>query len=69
MYLDALGTTQKEYMTLTEAARISKNGYSEEYLGLLARTGKIGAVKFGRNWEITREALAEYEEGHRQEAA
>jgi Fic family protein len=69
MYLDALGTTQKEYMTLTEAARISKNGYSEEYLGLLARNGKIGAVKFGRNWEITREALAEYEEGHRQEAA
>jgi excisionase family DNA binding protein len=61
IYLDSLGTSAREYLTLAEAAKLSKNGYSQEYLSLLARTGKIGAVKFGRNWKITKEALEEYE--------
>jgi len=61
IYLDALGTSQSEYLSLAEAAKISKNGYGEEYLSLMARTGKIGAVKFGRNWKITKEALDDYE--------
>lgn len=61
IYLDSLGTSAKEYFTLADAAKLSKNGYSQEYLSLLARTGKIGAVKFGRNWKITKEALEEYE--------
>ncbi|MFH0885236.1 MAG: Fic family protein [Candidatus Micrarchaeota archaeon] len=65
IYLDAFGTEQKEYLTLAEAAKISKNGYGEEYLSLLARNGKIGAVKFGRNWKITKEALEEYEKEHK----
>jgi len=64
MYLDSLGTESKEYLTLAQAAKISRNGYSEEYISLLARTGKIGAVKFGRNWKITKEALEEYEKAH-----
>jgi Fic family protein len=65
IYLDAFGTEQKEYMSLAEAAKISRNRYSAEYLSLLARTGKIGAVKFGRNWKITRKALEEYEKEHK----
>ena len=64
IYLDALGINQKEYLTLAEAAKISRNSYSEEYLSLLARNGKIGAIKFGRNWKITKEALEEYEKEH-----
>lgn len=64
IYLDSLGTESKEYLSLTEAAKISKNKYSGEYLSLLARTGKIGAVKFGRNWKITKEELEEYEKEH-----
>ncbi len=64
IYLDALGTEAKEYMTLAEAAKTSKNGYSADYLGLLARAGKIGAVKFARNWKISQEALEEYEDQH-----
>jgi Fic family protein len=64
IYLDSLGKSQKEYLTLTEAAKVSKNKYSEEYLSLLARIGKINAVKFGRNWKITKEALEEYERKH-----
>lgn len=64
IYLDSVGTESKEYFTLGEAAKISKNNYSQEYLSLLARTGKIEAVKFGRNWKITKEALKEYEKNH-----
>ena len=62
IYLDSLGAAPKEYITLAEAAKHSK--YSQEYLSLLARKGKIGAVKFGRNWKITKEALEEYEKKH-----
>jgi Fic family protein len=65
IYLDSLGKNPGEYLELAEAAKISKNGYSQEYLSLLARTGKLGAVKFGRNWKITKEALEEYEKEHR----
>lgn len=65
IYLDALGKTQSTYMSLAEASRISKNKYSEEYLSLLARTGKIGAVKFGRNWKITKKELEIYENEHK----
>ncbi|MBI5227808.1 Fic family protein [Candidatus Micrarchaeota archaeon] len=65
IYLDTLGNSQKDYMTLSEAAKISKNHYGEEYLSLLARTGKIGAIKFGRNWKITKEALEDYETDHK----
>jgi len=64
IYLDAFGSVQNEYLTLAEAAKISRNGYSEEYLSLLARTGKVGAVKFGRNWKITKEELQAYEQEH-----
>ncbi len=64
IYLDFFDLEQKEYLSLAEAAKISKNGYSEEYLSLLARDGKIGAIKFGRNWKITKEELDEYEKAH-----
>ena len=64
IYLDSLGTRPKDYLDLSDAAKVSKNGYSQEYLSLLARDGKIGAVKFGRNWKITKEALEEYEKDH-----
>jgi Fic family protein len=65
IYLDSLGKNPGEYLELAEASKISKNSYSQEYLSLLARTGKIGAVKFGRNWKITKEALEEYENEHK----
>jgi hypothetical protein len=61
VYLDVFGIKQKEYLSLAEAAKISKNKYGAEYLSFLARTGKIGAIKFGRNWKITKEELEEYE--------
>lgn len=64
IYLDALGTEAEDYLTLSQAAKTSR--YSEEYLSLLARTGKLGAVKFGRNWKITRKTLKKYEREHQE---
>jgi len=34
--------------------------YSQEYLSLLARRGKLEAVKFGRNWYTSKEAVEKY---------
>ena len=65
MYLDSLGPQTSEYLTMTEAANVSQNRYSAEYLSFLARKGKIGAVKFNRNWKIYKDALEEYEKKHR----
>ena len=63
LYLNNLTQTTEEYLTLTQAAKQSK--YSQEYISLLARKGKIGATKTGRNWKITKTALKEYEKKHK----
>ena len=50
---------QGDFISLQDAAKISP--YSQEYLSLLARRGKLFARKVdGRNWFTTRTALAEY---------
>jgi hypothetical protein len=46
------------YISLKEAARFCD--YSQEYLSLRARRGKLKAVKFGRNWMTSKEWLDEY---------
>ena len=48
------------YISLKEATKYCD--YSLEYLSLLARKGKLPAVKFKRNWMTTREAIEEYKE-------
>lgn len=48
-----------QWISLAEAAQGSP--YSQEYLSLLARTGKLMAKKRGRNWLTTRAAIAEYQ--------
>jgi len=47
-----------KYISLTEAAE--GTDYSQEYLSLRARQGKLKAVKFGRNWVTKREWVDEY---------
>jgi hypothetical protein len=49
---------KKEYISLNEAA--SYCFYSQDYLSLRARQGKLKAVKFGRNWVTRREWLNDY---------
>lgn len=46
------------YISLKEATRYCK--YSQEYLSLRARQGKLKAEKIGRNWLIKKEWLEEY---------
>ena len=48
----------QDYISLQDAAIICS--YSQEYLSLRARQGKLKAVKFGRNWVTTKDWLQEY---------
>src|SRR3989344_1589632 len=46
------------WISMLEASRLC--AYSQEYLSLLARRGKIFSKKLGRNWYTTREAVDDY---------
>lgn len=46
------------YISLQEASKSCS--YTQEYLSLRARQGKLKSAKFGRNWVTTREWLSEY---------
>jgi len=48
----------KNYISLQEATEYCD--YSQEYLSLRARHGKLKAIKFGRNWVTKKEWLEEY---------
>ncbi len=48
----------RHWITTEDAVHIS--GYHPEYVRRLARQGKIGAVRKGRDWWIDRDALQEY---------
>lgn len=55
-----MGNEGNEYISLKTAAQYCR--YSQDYLSLRARQGKLKALKFGRNWVTTREWLQEYVE-------
>lgn len=48
----------KTYISLKEAVKYCP--YSQDYLKLRARQGKLRAEKMGRNWFTTKEWLQEY---------
>jgi hypothetical protein len=48
----------EKYISLMDATKLC--GYSQEYLSLRARRGKLKSVKQGRNWVTTKEWLDEY---------
>ena len=47
-----------KYISLSKAVEYCN--YSQEYLSLRSRQGKLKAVKFGRNWLTTKEWIDEY---------
>jgi hypothetical protein len=51
---------ENEWIPLREAAQGTP--YSQEYLSLLARTGRLEAIKRGRVWYTTRQAVTGYQE-------
>lgn len=67
LWIDALKIPSKDdkedFIPLSEAAKISP--YSQEYLSLLARKGKLESIKIKRNWVTTRKALKEYIDSQR----
>lgn len=46
------------FISLTDAAKLI--GYTSEHLNLMARKGKLGAKKLGRNWCTSRQWLGEF---------
>jgi Fic family protein len=60
LYLDAF-KGGSEFISLAEAAKGTP--YSQEYLSLLARKGRIEAIKLGRNWVTKKEAIQRYRRG------
>jgi excisionase family DNA binding protein len=59
LYLDAFKGGE-EYISLAEAAK--NTPYSQEYLSLLARKGRIEAIKIGRNWHVKKDTVKKYAE-------
>ncbi|MFH1392655.1 MAG: hypothetical protein ABIG90_03210, partial [bacterium] len=56
----------KDYISLLEANKLCS--YSQEYLSLRARQGKLKAEKLGRNWFTTKEWLKKYVDEHGKDA-
>ena len=66
LYLDVCApkakrsSSNEEWILLSQATEGTK--YTQEYLSLLARQGRIEAIKRGRNWYTTRKAVKDYQE-------
>lgn len=62
LYLRAFGKDKPgKLLTLADVSRGTP--YAQKYINLLARTGRIFAVKRGRIWYTTKEAIEEYRKG------
>lgn len=60
IYLNALPGNTLEYTEISNLVEEENLPYGQEYISLLARTGKIDAYKEGRNWLTTKEAVEDY---------
>ncbi|WP_026451404.1 Fic family protein [Aequorivita capsosiphonis] len=60
IYLSAIPGNDAEYTEISNLVKEADLPYSQEYISLLARQGKIDAHKEGRNWFTTKEAVEEY---------
>lgn len=64
IYLKILRPSKKGKEKFVSLADLAKNSrFTEKYLNLLARTGKLEAHKDGRNWLSSKEAIDRYLEG------
>lgn len=60
IYLSSLNNTYDDYRPISSIVNEPEVPYGEEYIGLLARQGKIDAFKEGRNWVTSKDAVLEY---------
>jgi Fic family protein len=57
IYLNAMPGGKYDYETISNILEEEQMPYAQEYIGLLARQGKIDAHKEGRNWVTTKSAI------------
>ncbi len=60
IYINSLPDNDTEYVEISNLVQEPNMPYGQEYISLLARTGKIDAYKEVRNWLTTREAVENY---------
>lgn len=62
IYLSVLPNNENEYDTISNIVSEPRDvyGFSQEYVSLLARQGKIDAYKEGKNWYTSKKAIENY---------
>jgi len=60
IYLSALPNQEEDYLPIANLVKEETLPYSQEYISLLARQGKIDAHKEGRSWYTTKSAILNY---------
>ncbi len=60
IYLNAMPDNDTDFQKISDIVSEPNTPYGQEYVSLLARTGKIDAYKEGRNWYTTKEAIDDY---------
>ena len=60
IYLNAMSGYDSDFQKISDIVSEPNTPYGQEYVSLLARTGKIDAYKEGRNWFTTKEAIEDY---------
>lgn len=60
IYLNALPGNDLGYTEISNLVEEERLPYGQEYISLLARTGKIDAYKEGRNWLTSKDAIDDY---------
>jgi Fic family protein len=60
IYLNAMPDNANDFQKISDIVSEPSSPYGQEYVSLLARTGKIDAYKEGRNWYTTKEAIDDY---------
>ena len=62
IYLGNFTNTYEDFQSITDIVSEPDFPYGQEYISLLARQGKIGAFKEGRNWLTSKNAVLKYME-------
>ena len=60
IYLGSISNTYDDYKPISEIVSEPGAIYGQEYVSLLARSGKIDAFKEGRNWLTSKKAISDY---------
>ena len=60
IYLGSLTNIYEDYLPVSQIVEDPHIPYSQEYVSLLARQGKIDSFKEGRNWMTSRQGVLNY---------